>query len=279
VAIDQAEIKLSQRIVNQRLIPNAMETRGSIGRYDPGTGEYTLWATSQAPHVMRLLITAFVMGIPEQKLRVISPDMGGGFGSKIFLYFDMPLTLALAKRVSRPVKYIEDRSENYMSTTHGRDHITDIEIGATRDGKIAGLNVTTYANMGGYLSTIAPGIPTTLYGRMLSGSYKVPNIHCDVYGVYTNTAMVDAYRGAGRPEAAFVIERTCRHWIGRSRRSAIASCARSRNAGSTVAQASCSASASRRTSKSAASLRRSGSDCRAKAGAPGSGRAPTSRCI
>ncbi|HYP59782.1 MAG TPA: xanthine dehydrogenase family protein molybdopterin-binding subunit [Thermomicrobiales bacterium] len=208
-AIDQAEIKLSQRIVNQRLIPNAMETRGSIGRYDPGTGEYTLWATSQAPHVMRLLITAFVMGIPEQKLRVISPDMGGGFGSKIFLYFDMPLTLALAKRVGRPVKYVEDRSENYMSTTHGRDHITDLEIGATRDGKIAGMNVTTYANMGGYLSTIAPGIPTTLYGRMLSGCYKVPNIHCDVYGVYTNTAMVDAYRGAGRPEAAFVIERTC----------------------------------------------------------------------
>ena len=208
-AIDQAEIKLSQRIVNQRLIPNAMETRGSIGRYDPGTGEYTLWATSQAPHVMRLLITAFVMGIPEQKMRVISPDMGGGFGSKIFLYFDMPLTLALAKRVGRPVKYVEDRSENYMSTTHGRDHITDLEIGATRDGKIAGMNVTTYANMGGYLSTIAPGIPTTLYGRMLSGCYKVPNIHCDVYGVYTNTAMVDAYRGAGRPEAAFVIERTC----------------------------------------------------------------------
>jgi aerobic carbon-monoxide dehydrogenase large subunit len=208
-AIDGAEITLSQRIVNQRLIPNAMETRGSIGRYDPGTGEYTLWATSQAPHVMRLLITAFVMGIPEQKLRVISPDMGGGFGSKIFLYFDMPLTLALAKRVGRPVKYVEDRSENYMSTTHGRDHITDLEVGATRDGKILAMNVTTYANMGGYLSTIAPGIPTTLYGRMLSGCYKVPNIHCDVYGVYTNTAMVDAYRGAGRPEAAFVIERTC----------------------------------------------------------------------
>jgi aerobic carbon-monoxide dehydrogenase large subunit len=208
-AIGGAEIKLSQRIVNQRLIPNAIETRGSIGRFDPGTGEYTLWATSQAPHVMRLLITAFVMGIPEQKLRVISPDMGGGFGSKIFLYFDMPLTLALAKRVGRPVKYVEDRSENYMSTTHGRDHITDLEIGATRDGKIVGMNVTTYANMGGYLSTIAPGIPTTLYGRMLSGSYKVPNIHCDVYGVYTNTAMVDAYRGAGRPEAAYVIERTC----------------------------------------------------------------------
>jgi carbon-monoxide dehydrogenase large subunit len=208
-AIDAAEIKVSQRIINQRLIPTAMETRGSIGRFDPGAGEYTLWATSQAPHVMRLLITAFVMGIPEQKLRVISPDMGGGFGSKIFLYFDMPLVLALARKVGRPVKYVEDRSENYMSTTHGRDHITDLEIGATRDGKIVGMNVKTYANMGGYLSTIAPGIPTTLYGRMLSGCYKVPAIHCDVFGVYTNTSMVDAYRGAGRPEAAFVIERTC----------------------------------------------------------------------
>jgi carbon-monoxide dehydrogenase large subunit len=208
-AIDQAEIRVSQRIVNQRLIPTAMETRGSIGRFDPGTGDYTLWATSQAPHVMRLLITAFVMGIPEHKLRVISPDMGGGFGSKIFLYFDMPLVLALASKVGRPVKYVEDRSENYMSTTHGRDHITDLEIGATRDGKIVGMNVKTYANMGGYLSTIAPGIPTTLYGRMLSGCYKVPAIHCDVFGVYTNTSMVDAYRGAGRPEAAFVIERTC----------------------------------------------------------------------
>jgi carbon-monoxide dehydrogenase large subunit len=208
-AIDDAEIKVSQRIINQRLIPTAMETRGSIARFDPGAGEYTLWATSQAPHVMRLLITAFVMGIPEQKLRVISPDMGGGFGSKIFLYFDMPLVLALARKVGRPVKYVEDRSENYMSTTHGRDHITDLEIGATRDGKIVGMNVKTYANMGGYLSTIAPGIPTTLYGRMLSGCYKVPAIHCDVFGVYTNTSMVDAYRGAGRPEAAFVIERTC----------------------------------------------------------------------
>ena len=148
-------------------------------------------------------------GNSRAEAAVISPDMGGGFGSKIFLYFDMVLTLALAKRIGRPVKYVEDRSENYLSTTHGRDHITDLEVGATGDGKIIGMNVTTYANMGGYLSTFAPGIPTTLYGRMLSGCYKVPNIHCDVYGVYTNTAMVDAYRGAGRPEAAFVIERTC----------------------------------------------------------------------
>jgi carbon-monoxide dehydrogenase large subunit len=208
-ALDASEVRLSLSVVNQRLIPTAMETRGSIGRYDPGTGDYTLWATSQAPHVMRLLITAFVMGIPEQKIRVISPDMGGGFGSKIFLYFDMPLVLSLAKRLGRPVKWVEDRSENYLSTTHGRDHVTDIEVGASKDGKINALLVTTYANLGGYLSTIAPGIPTTLYGRMLAGCYKVPHIHCDVTGTYTNTAMVDAYRGAGRPEAAFVIERVC----------------------------------------------------------------------
>jgi carbon-monoxide dehydrogenase large subunit len=208
-AIAASDVKISQSVVNQRLIPNAVETRGSIGRYDPGSGDYTLWATSQAPHVMRLLLTAFVFGIPEQKLRVISPDMGGGFGSKIFLYFDMALTMALSKRLGRPVKYVEDRSENYMSTTHGRDHVTDIEVGASQDGKINALKVKTFANLGGYLSTIAPGIPTTLYGRMLAGCYKIPNIHCEVVGTYTNTAMVDAYRGAGRPEAAFVIERVC----------------------------------------------------------------------
>jgi carbon-monoxide dehydrogenase large subunit len=208
-AIAASEIRLTQSVVNQRLIPTAIETRGSIGRYDPATGEYTLWITSQAPHVMRLLITAFVLGIPETKLRTISPDMGGGFGSKIFLYFDMPLMLALAKRVGRPVKWVEDRSENYMGTTHGRDHITDFEVGASKDGKINAIKVKTFANLGGYLSTIAPGIPTTLYGRMLAGTYKVPNIHCEVIGAYSNTGMVDAYRGAGRPEAAFVIERVC----------------------------------------------------------------------
>jgi carbon-monoxide dehydrogenase large subunit len=208
-ALAAAEVRIGQSIVNQRLIPTAMEPRGSIGRYDPGTGEYTLWATSQAPHVHRLLVTAFVLGIPEQQLRVIAPDVGGGFGSKIFVYFDMPLTLWLAKKLGRPVKFFEDRSENYLSTTHGRDHITDVEIGATTDGKITALKVDTWANLGAYLSTIAPGIPTTLYGRMIAGCYKIPNIRVDVTGVYTNTAMVDAYRGAGRPEAAYVIERVC----------------------------------------------------------------------
>ena len=208
-AIDAAPIRITQAIANQRLIPTSIETRGSIGQYDPGTGDFTLWATSQAPHVHRLLITAFVLGIPEQKVRVISPNIGGGFGQKIFLYYDMPLVLLLSKAVGRPVKFVEDRIENFLSSTHGRDHSSDVEIGATADGKIVALNVETVANLGGYLSTIAPGIPTTLYGRMIAGCYKIPNIRVHVKAAYTNTAMVDAYRGAGRPEAAFLIERVC----------------------------------------------------------------------
>lgn len=209
-ALAAAEIRVSHHLVNQRLIPTPMEPRGSIARYDPGTGDYTLWTTSQAPHVHRLLLAAFVFGIPEQKIRVISPDMGGGFGCKIFLYYDMAATMALSKKLGgRPVKFWEDRSENYMTTTHGRDHITDLEIGASRDGTITALKVKTWANLGAYFSTIAAGIPTTLYGRMVSGCYKIPNIRVDVVAAYTNTAMVDAYRGAGRPEAAYVIERTC----------------------------------------------------------------------
>jgi carbon-monoxide dehydrogenase large subunit len=156
---------------------------------------------------MRLLMTAFVFGIPETKMRVISPQVGGGFGAKIFLYHEYPLMAALAKKTGRPVKWAETRSENYRATTHGRDHITDVEIGVTNDGKITALKVKTYANLGGILSTIAPGIPTTLYGRMLSGTYQIPNIHCHVTGTYTNTGMVDAYRGAGRPEATYLVER------------------------------------------------------------------------
>lgn len=208
-ALADAEVRVSQSLFNQRLVPMAMETRGSIGHYDPGTGEYTLWATSQAPHVHKLLLAAFILGVPEQKVRVIAPDVGGGFGSKIFMYFDMPLVLWLSKQLGRPVKFMEDRTENFLQTTHGRDHHTDLEIGASKDGKITALKVTTLANLGAYLSTVAPGIPTTLYGRMVAGCYKIPLIHVDVRGVYTNTAMVDAYRGAGRPEATFVIERVC----------------------------------------------------------------------
>ncbi len=207
-ALGSAEVVVKGHLVNQRLIPTPMETRGAIGQYNTGTDEYTVWLTSQAPHVMRLLMTAFVFGIPETKMRCISPQIGGGFGAKIFLYHEYPLVAALSKLVGgRPVKWTESRSENYVATTHGRDHITDLEVAVKKDGSITGLKVTTYANLGGVLSTIAPGIPTTLYGRMLSGAYKIPNIYCKVFGVYTNTGMVDAYRGAGRPEASFVVER------------------------------------------------------------------------
>ncbi len=203
-----AEVVVKQRLVNNRLIPNPMEVRGDIGWYNPGTDEYTIWMSSQTPHIQRLLIGIFTMGIPEHKLRCISPDVGGAFGSKIYCYADMALTLFASKAIGgRPVKWVEGRRESYGSTIHGRDHITYVEVAATRDGHVNGLRVKTFANLGGRLSTIGPGIPTTLYGRILSGPYKIPNVHCEVTGVYTNTTFVDAYRGAGRPEATYVVER------------------------------------------------------------------------
>ena len=207
-AIDGAEVVVRQRIVNQRLIPNPMEVRGDIGWYNPGTEEYTVWMSSQTPHIQRLLLTAFVTGIPEHKVRCISPDVGGAFGTKIFCYADMALVMFASKAIGgRPVKWVESRRENYQSTIHGRDHITYLEIAGTRDGEITGLRVKTLANLGGRLSTIGPGIPTTLYARVLSGCYKFPNVYAEVTGVYTNTTFVDAYRGAGRPEATYVVER------------------------------------------------------------------------
>jgi carbon-monoxide dehydrogenase large subunit len=207
-AIDAAEVVVRQRIVNQRLIPNPMEVRGDIGWYNPGTDEYTIWMSSQTPHIQRLLVGIFTMGIPEHKLRCISPDIGGAFGTKIFCYADMALVLYASKAVGgRPVKWVEGRRESFQSTIHGRDHVTYLEIGGTREGKVTGLRVKTYAAMGGRLSTIGPGIPTTLYGRVLAGCYAIPNVHAEVIGVYTNTTFVDAYRGAGRPEATYVVER------------------------------------------------------------------------
>jgi aerobic carbon-monoxide dehydrogenase large subunit len=207
-ALSSADVIVKGHLVNQRLIPTPMETRGAIGQYNIGTGEYTVWMTSQAPHVMRLLMTAFVFGISENKMRCISPQVGGGFGAKIFLYHEYPLVAEVSKLLGgRAIKWMESRTENYVATTHGRDHITDLEVAANKDGSITGLKVLTYANLGGVLSTIAPGIPTTLYGRLLSGAYKFPAIYCKVFGVYTNTGMVDAYRGAGRPEASYVVER------------------------------------------------------------------------
>ncbi len=207
-AVDGAEVVVRQRLVNQRLIPNPMETRGDIGLYNPGTDEYTIWMSSQTPHIQRLLLAAFVMGVPEHKIRCISPDVGGAFGTKIFTYADYPIVLLASKRLGgRAVKWIEGRRENYQATIHGRDHITYVEIAGKRDGEVTGLRVKTFANLGGRLSTIGPGIPTTLYARVLSGCYRIPNVYAEVVGVYTNTVFVDAYRGAGRPEATYVIER------------------------------------------------------------------------
>jgi carbon-monoxide dehydrogenase large subunit len=207
-AFADAEVVVKQRLVNHRLIPNPMEVRGDIGWYNSGTDEYTVWMSSQTPHIQRLLLAAFVSGIPEHKIRCISPDVGGAFGSKIFCYADMALVMWASKAIGgRPVKWVESRTESYGSTIHGRDHITYLEIAGKRDGEVTGLRVKTYANLGGRLSTIGPGIPTTLYARVLSGCYKIPNVYAEVTGVYTNTTFVDAYRGAGRPEATYVVER------------------------------------------------------------------------
>jgi len=207
-AFANAEVIVRQRLVNNRLVPNPMEVRGDIGWYNPGTDEYTIWMSSQTPHIQRLLLAAFVTGIPEHKIRCISPDVGGAFGSKIFCYADMALVMHASKAIGgRPVKWVESRRETFQSTIHGRDHITYVEAAATKDGEVTALRVKTYANLGGRLSTIGPGIPTTLYGRILSGPYKMKNVHCEVTGVYTNTTFVDAYRGAGRPEATYVVER------------------------------------------------------------------------
>jgi carbon-monoxide dehydrogenase large subunit len=207
-ALAEADVVVKQRLINQRLIPNPMEPRGSIGKWDPGNDEYTVWMASQTPHIQRLLLAAFVMGVPENKIRVIARDVGGGFGQKIFNYADMALVAWASKQLrGRPVKFTETRRENYQASTHGRDHVTYLEAGAKRDGTVTALKVKTYAAMGGRLSTIGPGIPTTLYGRVLGGPYKIPNVFCEVVGTYTNTVFVDAYRGAGRPEATYVLER------------------------------------------------------------------------
>ena len=194
-------------IVNNRLIPNAMEPRAAVGDYDSGTETFTLYTTSQNPHVARLVLSAFIGIAPEHKLRVIAPDVGGGFGSKIFIYAEETVCVWAAKKVGRPVKWTADRTEAFLSDAHGRDHVTHAELAVDRDGKMVGLKVHTIANLGAYLSTFASSVPTYLYAPLLSGQYNIPAIYAEVDAVYTNTAPVDAYRGAGRPEATFVIER------------------------------------------------------------------------
>ncbi len=205
-AAAEAEVRVTQRIINQRLIPNAIEPRAVLAEYDPSTEELTLHTSTQIPHLVRLLLS-LTMGLPEHKVRVVAPDVGGAFGSKLYFYAEEALCAYAARQLGRPVKWTEGRSENYLATTHGRDHIQDCELTAKRDGTITGLKTTVYANLGAYLSTFAPGIPTALFGLMLSGVYTIPNIECKVYGALTNTTPVDAYRGAGRPEAIFLVER------------------------------------------------------------------------
>ena len=201
-----ADVRVSERIVNQRLIPNPMEPRGVVADFNPGTNHLTVWTSTQIPHLVRLLL-ALVTGHPEHQIRVIAPDVGGGFGCKLYLYAEEVIASALAKRLGRPVKWIEGRQENYLATTHGRDHVGDVEIVGDSDGNVTGLRTDLYANMGAYLSTFAPAIPTYLFGLMLVGPYNIDNVQCKVTGVYTTTTPVDAYRGAGRPEATYLVER------------------------------------------------------------------------
>ena len=194
-------------LVNNRLIPNAMEPRASIGDYDAGTGDYKIYTTSQNPHLTRLLIAAFVMGIPENKLTVIAPDVGGGFGSKIYHYGEEAAVLAAAKRLNRPVKWVADRSESFLSDAHGRDHVTRIQLATDKAGRFLALRTETMANVGAYLSNFSTATPTFLHGTLMAGPYKTPLVYVNVKAVFTNTAPVDAYRGAGRPEATYSIER------------------------------------------------------------------------
>ena len=194
-------------IVNNRLVPNAMEPRVAIGEYDAGYDSLTLWNTSQNPHVARLVISAFIGMAPEHKLRVIAPDVGGGFGSKIFIYPEEVACLWASKRTGRPVKWTSDRSEAFLADAHGRDHLTHAEMAFGPDGKILALRAKTIANLGAYMSTFSSSVPTYLYATLLSGQYDIAQIYCEVDAVYTNTVPVDAYRGAGRPEATFVVER------------------------------------------------------------------------
>jgi carbon-monoxide dehydrogenase large subunit len=206
-AIKAAPHVTTLELVNNRLIPNALEPRSSTGDYDPGTGEYKLYTTSQNPHLTRLLIAAFVLGIPENKLTVIAPDVGGGFGSKIYHYGEEALVLAAAKKLGRPVRWTATRSESFLTDAHGRDHVTKIELATDNEGHFIAFRTETMANVGAYLSNFSTVTPTFLHGTLMAGNYTVPHVYVNVKTVFTNTAPVDAYRGAGRPEATYSIER------------------------------------------------------------------------
>jgi aerobic carbon-monoxide dehydrogenase large subunit len=192
---------------NNRLVPNAIEPRAANAVYSPSDDSYTLYVSNQNPHVERLLMCAFVLGIPEHKMRVVAPDVGGGFGSKIFLYGEETALVFASKHIKRPIKWTADRSEAFLSDAHGRDHLTTAQLALDKDGKFIGFKVDTTANLGAYLSTFASCVPTILYATLLAGQYATPKIVCTVTSVFTNTSPVDAYRGAGRPEATYTVER------------------------------------------------------------------------
>ena len=194
-------------LINNRLIPNAMEPRAALGKFDSASGCYELYTTSQNPHLERLVLSAFVQIAPEHKLKIIAPDVGGGFGSKIFVYAEETVVIWAAAKLGRPVKWTAERSESFLADAHGRDHVTSAELGLDEQGRFIALKVYTTANLGAYLSLFSSAVPTYLYGTLLAGQYKTPNIHVETQGVYTNSSPVDAYRGAGRPEATFVVER------------------------------------------------------------------------
>lgn len=207
-ALEGAHHVTRYELVNQRVVPNAIEPRSAIGHYESGKDELTLYTSSQNPHLIRLLLCAFVWpDMPEHKVRVISPDVGGGFGSKIFHYPEEVICAWASRQLDRPVKWTADRGESFISDVQGRDHVSTAEMGFDEDGTIVGLRVKTVANLGAYLSTFAGAVPTYLYGTLLAGQYKTPNIYVNVQGVFTNTVPVDAYRGAGRPEATYLLER------------------------------------------------------------------------
>ncbi|HIM20308.1 MAG TPA: xanthine dehydrogenase family protein molybdopterin-binding subunit, partial [Rhodospirillales bacterium] len=204
---DGADHVTSIDIINNRLIPNAIEPRVAIGDYDAVSQKYTLYTSTQSPHVIRLLMGAFVLQIPEHKLRVVAPDVGGGFGSKTFHYAEEAMVTWAAGQLGRPVKWTAERSESFVSDAHGRDHVTTAELALSKDGKFLALREKTYANMGAYLSTFGPAIPTYLHSTLMAGVYTTPLIYSNIIAVFTNTVAVDAYRGAGRPEAAYTLER------------------------------------------------------------------------
>tara|TARA_R110002020_G_scaffold65998_9_gene173799 strand:- start:2342 stop:4738 length:2397 start_codon:yes stop_codon:yes gene_type:complete len=206
-AIASAAHVTEMKIINNRLVPNPMEPRAALGVYDEGEDHYTLWTTSQNPHVARLVLSAFYNVAPENKLRVIAPDVGGGFGSKIYIYPEEIVCLWASKRTGVPVKWNCDRTEAFLTDAHGRDHVSTIKMAFDANNRITGFKVDTIANLGGYMSLFSSSVPTYLYATLLSGQYNIPAIHANVRTVYTNTVPVDAYRGAGRPEATYLLER------------------------------------------------------------------------